>query len=229
MKYSSLYFMYLIRVKTWDHIVFWILARKWKVVTTPPLQPTTHLPFADYPNWQGIWHQRTVIHTHISCRAPADYNQIPINRRMAPSLVSTISIQAAYSSSDKSVMLQPAAAPPTCTGQFPARYPRSFQASRSPGSLRPGAVLQDKLWCCAACSFCDCRPHGQSSARLHGLLHLYHALLLFTSGNCCTGFLLLCKYISPCTFLFLWTRSSRIIYVFICLDPFNRHTQILFL
>ncbi len=68
--------------------------------------------------------------------------------------------------------------------------------SSPPGPLRPGSVSRKVYGHCAACSFCDRRSTDWSSARLPGLLHLYHAVLLFTSGHCCTDLLHLCKYIS---------------------------------
>lgn len=64
----------------------------------------------------------------------------------------------------------------------------------APGPLCPRAISRAICGRHAAYNFCDRRSTGQSRARLPVLFHLYHAVLLLTSGLRCTGFLLFCKY-----------------------------------
>lgn len=55
--------------------------------------------------------------------------------------------------------------------------------SWTPGRHRPAGGLLDLY------------STGQRTAGFSGLLHLYHAVLLFSAGHCCTYLLLHCKYI----------------------------------
>ncbi len=166
------------------------------VLVTPPLQPTPHLPFSDYihkhiKDWTRV---QNCIHFCRSQGKGKSNNHMngsqPIFRSASRGLKFIWEIKDAYSSTTTSIPAQ------SCWISSFLSKPAS-----PPGPLRPGAISRTNYGHCAACSFCDRRSTDWSSARLPGLLHLYHAVLLFTSGHWCADLLHLCKYNSPCAFL----------------------------
>ncbi len=166
-----------------------------KVLVTPPLQPTTHLPFADY-FYQHIKYWTRVQYYIRCCRSQGKGKS---NNHMN-------GFQPLFQSASRGLkFIWEIRDDSSSTTSIPEQscWISSFlsKPTSPPGPLRPGAVSRTNCGHCAASSFCDRRSTGQSSARLPALLHLHHAVLLFTSGNCCADLLHLCKYISPNAFL----------------------------